>query len=170
MGASRTFLLLPHPTWRIRCIKGTGLPSGVFVDGYSWKKWKMEKKWEKKNQNQLCTFCCRFFKASKSFLCLMYPDGDWLSWNKILQIDTSFLKVVSLILLRFGEGFLKLLEKLFEGKKEKRKKPLAHRWSITLGKIHLKIFSNKLQSWSECLNRHDSPTFGSKICFGFWYK
>ena len=31
MGASRTSLLPPHPTWRIRCIKGMSLPSGVFV-------------------------------------------------------------------------------------------------------------------------------------------
>ena len=169
MGASRTFLLLPHPTWRIRCIKGTSLPSGVFVDGYSWKNEKWKKKWEKKIKINCVLFAAgssRQVRASFVSCILMVTD----SWNKILQIDTSFLKVVSLILLRFGEGFLKLLEKLFEGKKKKRKKPLAHRWSVTVGKIHLKIFSNKLQSWSECLNRHDSPTFGWKICFGFWYK
>lgn len=100
------------------------LPSGVFVMVIVGKMKNGEKKGEK-NQNQLCTFCCRFFKASKSFLCLVYPDGDWLSWNKILQIDTSFLKVVSLILLRFGEGFLKLLEKLFEGKKTEKKETLG---------------------------------------------
>lgn len=75
MGASRTSLLLPHPTWRIRCIKGMSLPSGVFVMVIVGKMKNGEKKGEK-NQNQLCTFCCRFFKASKSFLCLVYPDGD----------------------------------------------------------------------------------------------
>ena len=37
------------------------------------KKRKNEKMEKNKKKSHLC---CQFFKASKSFLCLLYPDGD----------------------------------------------------------------------------------------------